>query len=236
MRVLITGSAGAIGTAVIEGMKDRYELRGFDLQPTATLDDFAVGDVADYDAVLAAAEGMDAIVHLGGVPRAGSPWEDVLQSNIRGTRNVLEAARVNGVRRVAYASRGGVLPASIYPRSVQRNADMKPFGETEYSVSKVFGEAIGWMYSQVHGIEFVAVRIGNFKRDRPQPEHPHHLSHGDAARVFEAAVAHPGVKFEIVFDVSDSNWPLYDVEHGRKAIGYYPQDISEVSQEVMDAG
>ena len=49
--------------------------------------------------------------------------------------------------------------------------------------------------------------------------------------LFEQALIHPGVKFEIVFGVSGSNWPLYDVEHGKRAIGYEPQDYSEVPEE-----
>jgi hypothetical protein len=80
-------------------------------------------------------------------------------------------------------------------------------------------------------MEVVAVRIGNFNLDRDQPTDPHHLSHGDCVRVFEQAIIHPGVTFEIVFGVSDSNWPLYDLDHGRRVIGYYPQDRSEVPED-----
>ena len=87
------------------------------------------------------------------------------------------------------------------------------------------------MYSARFDMEVVAVRIGNFKRDRPLPQHPHHLSHADAVRVFEQAVNHPGVKFEIVFGGSDSTWQLYDLAHGRKVIGYHPQDKSEATPE-----
>ena len=86
---------------------------------------------------------------------------------------------------------------------------------------------MGYSDSSRHDIEFVGVRIGNFNRERPQTEHPHHLSHADGVRVFERAIIHPNVKFEIVFGVSDSNWPMYDLDHGRLAIGYYPQDRSE---------
>ena len=88
------------------------------------------------------------------------------------------------------------------------------------------------MYASRFGMEFVAVRIGNIRPDRPHVEHPHQLSHGDAVRVFEQAVTHPGVTFEIVFGVSDSTWKLYDLEHGRKAIGYNPQDKSEATPEI----
>ena len=87
------------------------------------------------------------------------------------------------------------------------------------------------MYSARFDMEVVAVRIGNFNRDRDQPSHPHQLSHGDCVRLFEQAITHPGVKFEIVFGVSDSDWLLYNLDHGRQAIGYYPQDRSEVPED-----
>ena len=88
------------------------------------------------------------------------------------------------------------------------------------------------MYASQFDMEFVSVRIGNFKRDRPISEHPHQLSHADEVRVFEQAVIHPGVKFEVVFGVSDSTWDLYDVEHGQIVLDYHPQDRSDVPPEV----
>jgi uronate dehydrogenase len=172
---------------------------------------------------------MDAVIHLAGIPSGGAPWEEVLHNNIIGTYNVFEAARQNGVRRIAFASRAGLL--SPYPKNIMRTIDMMPRPQSYYSVSKVFSESLGYMYASRFDMEFVAVRIGNFKRDRPHPQHPHHLSHADAVRVFEQAVTYPGVKFEIVFGVSDSTWQLYDLEHGRQALGYYPQDKSEVTPE-----
>lgn len=73
-------------------------------------------------------------------------------------------------------------------------------------MSKVFGEALGYSYAHQYEMEVVAIRIGNFNPDRPVVDHPHQLSNGDCVRVFEAAITHPGVKFEIVFGVSDSTW------------------------------
>ena len=46
-------------------------------------------------------------------------------------------------------------------------------------------------------------------------------------RVFEQAITHPGVRFAVVWGVSDSNLPVYDLDHGREVIGYEPQDRSE---------
>jgi uronate dehydrogenase len=228
MKILMTGAAGKVGTTLVNGLRDRHTIRGFDLRHTPELDDSIVGNVSDLDAVLAAMEGMDAVIHLGAIPGGAGLWEDILPSNFVGTYNIFEAARQCEVRRVAFASRAGLL--GPYPREVQRTVEMLPRPTSYYSVSKAYGESLGYMYSERFEMEIVCVRIGNFNADRDQPEHPHHLSHGDAVRVFEQAVTHPGVRFEIVFGVSNSNWPLYDVDHGRNAIGYHPQDFSEVPE------
>ncbi len=229
MRVLITGAAGQVGSTIVKNIKDRYQLRGLDRAPMPDLEDTVVGDIADFGTVLKATQDMEAIIHLGANPGGGAPWEEVLPSNIIGTYNVFEAAHQNGVRRLAFASRAGLL--SPYPQDVQRTMEMLPRPGNYYSVSKVFGESLGYMYSDRFDMEVVCVRIGNFHLERDQPEHPHHLSHGDCTRVFERAIIHPGVQFEVVFGVSDSNWPLYDLDHGRRAIGYDPQDFADVPAE-----
>ena len=238
MRILITGAAGAIGSTLVKGMKDRYSLRGFDCVPTPDVEDTIVGDIADFDAIEKATAGVDAVIHLanaeslpvGERPRTAGGEADLPSKNFVGMFNVLEAVRQNGVRRIAYASRAGLL--SPYPKNITRTIDMMPQPQSYYSVSKAFGENLGYMYARQFDIEFVAVRIGNFNRNRPHSEHPHQLSHADAVRVFEQAIIHPGVKFEIVFGVSDSTWQLYDLEHGRRVLGYRPQDKSEIEPEI----
>lgn len=223
MRVLITGAAGQVGTTIARALGDRHELFGLDRVPMNHLEKATIGDVADFDLTRDVSQGMDAIIHLAGV---GHSWNEVLRDNLIGTYNVFEAARINRVRRIAYASRAGLLNG--YPQDVMRTVDMYPLPENFYSLSKAFGEGLGYMYASQHGLEVVAVRIGNFKLGRDQPEHPHHLSHGDAVLVFEQAIMAPGVTYAVVFGVSNSNWALYDLEHGRRAIGYDPVDFADV--------
>ncbi len=218
------GAAGMVGTILVNGMKGRHELHGFDRVSMPLLENATVGDIADFDAVLKATDGMDAIIHLAG----GDHEWDRCVNNIDGTYKVLEAARRNNVRRLAYASRTGLLTAAYYPISVKRDIDMIPRPDNYYSLTKVFGESLGYMYHALFGMQFVAVRIGNCKPERPLPRDPHQISHRDAVRIFEQAITYPWVKFEVVFGVSDSNWPRYDVDHGRRAIGYHPQDRSYV--------
>ncbi|MEW6754977.1 MAG: NAD(P)-dependent oxidoreductase [Candidatus Latescibacterota bacterium] len=228
MRVLVTGAAGRVGGVLVRGLQERHEVRGHDRLPMPELEDAVVSDLTDFGAVLRAAQGIEACIHLGGRP-GGSEWDEIHPSNIVGTYHVFEACRRAGVRRVAYASRAGVL--THYPKSVTRTVDLVPTPVGLYTVGKVFGEALAYSYAHQHDMEFVCVRIGNFKPERDQPTHPHHLSHGDCVRVFERAITHPGVKFAVVFGVSGSNWPLYDLEHGRRAIGYEPQDYAFVPEE-----
>ena len=228
MRILVTGAAGAVGSTVAAGLKGRHTIRGHDRVPMPNLDDAIVGDLADFDSVLEATRGMDAVMHIGATPHE-APWEDILNNNIIGTYNVFEAASRNGVRRIAFASRAGVIES--YPVDVKRTIDLRTRPDSYYSASKLLGESLGWMYSVKAGIGFVGVRIGGFRLDKDEPGHPHSLGHGDAVRVFEQAVIHPNVTYEIVYGVSDSNWPLYDLDHGRKSIGYYPQQKSNVPED-----
>ena len=120
MKILITGAAGAVGSTLVKGMGQRHQLRGFDREEMPDLADSQVGDVADYEALLAAAEGMEAIIHLTGVD---GEWEKALPNNFIGTYNMLEAARIQGVRRVAYASRAGV--HGSLPEDVMRHINMR---------------------------------------------------------------------------------------------------------------
>ena len=92
MRTLITGAAGAVGSTLVKGMKDRHSLRGLDRLPMPDLEDAIVGDVADFDALLEATRDMDAVIHLTGTD---SEWDGVQQTNIIGTYNMLEAAHIH---------------------------------------------------------------------------------------------------------------------------------------------
>ncbi len=224
MRILITGASGAVGTVLVKGLRDRYSLRGFDRVPMDELDDMVVGELTDFGAVARATQDMEAVVHLAGNPLGSAPWEEILNSNIIGTYNLFEATRQSSVRRVVFASRAGLL--APYPEEITRTIDMPPRPESYYSISKVFGENLGYMYASQFGLECVSVRIGNVRADRPQAEHPHHLSHADLVRVFERAVIQPEIEYEVVFGVSGGDWPLYDLEHGRRVIGYEPENPS----------
>ena len=228
MRVLMTGSAGNIGQVLVRGLKDKFELRGFDLNPTPGLEDSMVGDLADLDTLLKATEGTEGVIHLGGLPH-GDEWEPILHNKIIGTYNLFEAARQNGVRRIAYASRAGLV--GPYPEETFRTADLPPRPQSFYSVSKVFGEAVAYRYSSRYDMEVVCVRISNIKPEQMRPKGTkitsttgHFLSHDDCVHLFEQCLIQPGIKYEIIYGVSNCCPTRYDLGYARKILGYNPKD------------
>ena len=105
--LLLTGAAGRLGTVLRRELAplahrlrvlDRKEIP--DLQPN---EEAVICDLGDEAAVIEATRGVDAIVHFGGAPLEVS-WNEILNSSIRGSYNIYEGARRNGVRRVVYSS------------------------------------------------------------------------------------------------------------------------------------
>ena len=147
MRVLVTGANGRIGSRLRRLLPSRYDLVLTDREPPPDLEareTFIAADLAEPAAIERAAQGVDAIIHLGG-HSVEAPWETILRANIEGTYNLFEAARKQGVRRVVFASTNHV--AGFYPRSRKIGTQVLPLPDTRYGVSKAFGEALGALYA-----------------------------------------------------------------------------------------
>ena len=122
-----------------------------------------MADLSDPAQVEAICEGVDGILHFGGYSVEG-PWDNILQSNIIGCYNLFEAARKQGVKRIVFASSNHAV--GFYPRHHRIGTDVTARPDSRYGVSKVFGEAVGALYADKHGIESHLPRIGNFG-DKP---------------------------------------------------------------------
>lgn len=227
-RVLITGAAGEVGSALREGLRGQFPVLRLtdrrDLGAARPGEEVMPADLTDFDAVLRVMEGVDAVIHLGGIADEHT-YEQIRAVNMDGTYHVLEAARQAGVKRVAFASSIHTVGYSLRSETISPGVPVRP--DTYYGVSKVFGEALGRMYWERYGLEFVGVRICSFQ---PQPKDRRHLSTWlsprDAAQLFAKAVTAPDVGYLIVAGIS-GNTRRWMSPEGWDTLGYAPQDDAE---------
>lgn len=221
--VLVTGVGGRIGRAIWEGLGAAYPLvRGVDIRPTAGLEgDTIQADLTDLDATVRVVDGMEAVVHLAGIPDE-APIQDLLQANIVATYNVLEAARRCHVRRVVLASSHHVV--GYYPRTTTVGPADPPRPDSLYAVTKIAGEALGRLFHDKFGLEVVCLRIGSF---RPEPEDRRQLSTWlsprDATALVRRSLEAECIGFAVVFGCSRVQTSWWD-NPDAALLGYSPID------------
>lgn len=184
--ILITGGCGFIGTALIRRLREHYpdiRIVVLDNLLTGTVEDLGSvapvervteaadredstavalveADVRDPSAVARCARGCAAIVHLAANTGVGPSVEDPrldLEVNVGGTFNVLEAARLEGVPRVVFASSGA--PAGEVEPPIHE--ELPPHPVSPYGASKLAGEGYCSAYNRTFGIDTVCLRFGN---------------------------------------------------------------------------
>ena len=156
----------------------------------------------------AAVKGADSVIHLGGHSVEG-PWDTILQANIIGCYNLFEAARQAGVKRVVFASSNHAV--GFYPRKRKIGTDVTVRPDSRYGVSKAFGEALGALYSDKHGMSVTCLRIGNVG---PRPLDVRRLSiwisPEDIVQLIRIGLEHPDIRFEILYGASDNEAAWWD--------------------------
>ncbi|MDP9126252.1 MAG: NAD(P)-dependent oxidoreductase [Pseudomonadota bacterium] len=226
-RLLLTGAAGGLGRELRRRLPAHCEiLRVSDvaeLGDAAPGEEVVVADLANADAVLALLDGVDAVIHMGGVSTE-QPWEAILPANIVGAYNLYEAARKKSVRRVVFASSNHVTGFYRQDEVIPAGAPPKPDGL--YGLSKAFGEDLAQLYFDRHGIETVSLRIGSsFAAPRDRRMLHTWMSFDDMERLVLAALAAKDVGHSIVCGVSANPHVWWD-NASAAHIGYVPQDSS----------
>ena len=165
MHYLVTGAAGFIGSHVVDRLiADGHQVTAFDnlltgdqgnVNPAAK---FLLGDIRSLNQVVEAAQNVDGIFHFAAIAR--TPWtiEDpvlAMETNLMGTVNVLEAARLRGVKRVVLSSSSVVYAA-----------------ETPYKAGKLAGELIARAYAEMYGMSVLSFRYSNVYGKRQSEDGP----------------------------------------------------------------
>ncbi len=229
-RILITGAAGKIGKALRAGLRGHY--RVIRLSDIAPLGEAAPGeetypaDIRDLAAVEKSMTDIDCVVHLAGVSEEDA-WDKVLPMNIEGCYNVFEAARRQGVKRVIFASSNHAVGFHRRERFLDNAVQPRP--DSRYGVSKVFGEALGRLFADKHGLSVACLRIGTFRTpDRPSEMRQllTWISHRDMVQLVRRCIDHPHYHFVVVYGVSNNLRSRWD-NINAKFLGYRPEDDAE---------
>jgi uronate dehydrogenase len=170
---------------------------------------------------------------MGGAVGAELPFAEILQSNVLGLTNLYEACRVNGVKRVIWASSNHAI--GFYPRTQRIDAGVMPRPDSFYGVSKVYGEAVAQYYWDKFRLESVSIRIGSCF---PKPTDIRMLStwesYPDFVRLIECCLRAPRVEHTIVYGVSNNDSQLWDNRLAAH-LGYRPEDNAEAFRPEVEA-
>ena len=207
---------------------------------------FTLSDLQDLEVLIQAFEGMDVVVHMAADPSGRSGWDSIRHSNITGAYNVFEACRLAGVKRIVFAStiqtvmgyrrdepygaigRGDFDAVPDPIPMVTARMPARPLNI--YASSKAWGEGLGRVYADVHGLSVLCIRIGWVRpEDRPDEKSPDiWCSQRDIVAINECCInALADVRYDVFFGMSNNRYRWVDVENARERVGYTPQDRAE---------
>ena len=226
--ILLTGAAGALGEELRETLSKACVLLRIsdreDLMRKFNNEEVIKADLSSADEMMSLTKNIDCVVHMGGQSIEGS-WDNVLNSNIIGMYNLYEACRKNNVKRVIWAS--SVHTVGFYPRSQVIDNKVMPRPDSNYGLSKIFGESLAQYYWDKYKLETVSVRIYSCLAE-PKDHRilSTWLSYNDLRSLINSCINSSNVEHSIIFGVSNNASILVDNKYASH-IGYKPKDNAE---------
>lgn len=181
-KVLVTGAAGFIGSNLVEALVNiGVQVRGLDNLSNGRIEnleefmdnelfEFIEGDITNPDTCMQVCEGVQFVLHQaawGSVPRSIVMPVFYEEVNIRGTLNMMEAAKQNGVQKFVYASSSSVYgDEPNLPKVEGREGNVL----SPYSLTKKVNEEYGRLYKQIYGLDTYGLRYFNVFGRRQNPE------------------------------------------------------------------
>ncbi len=232
-KVLITGAAGRIGGRLWMRFKDRYDLRLMfhnKIPETSENEDTIVANIGDFDSMLKACKGVDAVVHMA-LAREESQAEAMF-ANFRGSYNVFEAARQCDVKTIVFGSTNHVM--GMYERDKYPNItpDMPVRPDGLYGTGKAAAEALGRFYADNYDMSVFCIRIGSaIDSEVPTGRGERILStwfsYRDIAQMVGLCIDATDIKFGMFFGISGNTRRFWDISNAQEILGYAPEDDAE---------
>ena len=273
MDVLVTGAHGTVGTAITDHLGDDeyydFTLLDVDARESDGSGEAVVADVRDYDDLRPHFDGQDAVVHLALVPGTGGPgsrevgWSRPLAENLEAINNVYEAAIDADLDSIVFASSNHAVgmvevrnaPDVYHDEGVRADHTEPHRPDSRYGLTKSYGEDLGRLAAEAHGVRFYGLRIGAVRDpeydhpygdaergvdrgdwERGSPEYDEQVarmkglwqSRRDLAHLVDRCLRDESVEWDHFYGVSANarRW-LDDLDHARETVGYDPRDDGE---------
>ena len=175
MRVLMSGASGFIGRSLIRYLNTKYFIVGLDeknLSLAVKQDNFIFNRLDVMELVSKRFDfDLDVFVHLAAYIDVEESFREPLKyiyNNVYGTASALEFSRVNDIGRFVYISSAAVYGDPRY-LPIDENHETRPI--SVYGSSKLLGEEIVKMYSEIYGIEYVILRLFNVYGPGQNPQY-----------------------------------------------------------------
>lgn len=225
--VLLTGPSGRIGPHLLPSYEERYDLRTFDLKPCERPNSF-VGDLSSIDDLRVAMQGVDVVVHMAATSDEAPFIEELVPNNVIGLYNVFEAARLENVRRVVFASSVQAMGLALdNPDEPVETDVVRP--NSLYGATKAFGEVMGRWYYDRHNLEFIGLRIGWFQDYDEKRKNSSHISNiwlspRDLINLTHKAIEVPGIGYAVVNGTSKPPKTVMSLKSAYEVLGFEPLD------------
>jgi UDP-glucose 4-epimerase len=177
MTILVTGSSGHLGEALMRRFRDDgTSARGLDIKPSPFT--ACVGSITDRDAVREAIAGASAVIHTATLhkPHVGTHSnQDFIDTNITGTLTLLEEAQAAGVKTFIFTSTTSAFGAALSPPRTAPAAwiteDVTPVTKNIYGVTKLAAEDLCALFWRRHRLPVLVLRTSRFfPEDDDNPE------------------------------------------------------------------
>ncbi|MDJ0581307.1 NAD(P)-dependent oxidoreductase [Crocosphaera sp.] len=229
-KIIITGASGTVGEAVVEVLREKYQLILFDQQPHPRFP-VEIIDISDEQMLKQKLPPADILIHLAAIPQEDHPMV-ILKNNIQGTLNIFEVAKSKNIKKIIFAS--SMMTYGGYDKGLKKPSQpLHPkfhnWPKTHYAVSKLYGENLGQVYATNHNISVICIRLGWYPRIPTNSEQIERgsqalISVEDCKRLFQACVSVEDISFAVVNGFSQGAKDYYNLRLTRKILGFYPQD------------
>lgn len=168
MTILVTGSAGHLGEAIIRTLRGRgTPARGVDLKPSPFTD--AEGSIVDSGFVRAQMDGVAALIHTATLHKphvATHPKRAFVDTNVTGTLNLLESATAAGVESFVFTSTTSAFGSQLRPEAGQAavwvTEELPPVPKNIYGTTKLMAENLCELFFRERGLPVVVLRTSRF--------------------------------------------------------------------------